>query len=164
MGIRQWLMKEPILLSHHPLCERFEEHVVTIKGVPLCRGCLIVYPTAAAVLLSLYLLRMHLHLTHWEYLIASFVFFSVNAARKLLALKGAAVQNVSRACLGASLALAVMAVLRAPTFTSKAVVMTVVLASAITFNVVNGIKTLRTCRGCPDHANFPLCSDQRVER
>ena len=36
---------KPIILSHHPSCERFENHTVTLFRKKICIGCLAFYPT-----------------------------------------------------------------------------------------------------------------------
>lgn len=33
----------PYLLTHHPLCEHFEDHVFNIRGIKVCRGCTMLY-------------------------------------------------------------------------------------------------------------------------
>ena len=51
------LRNEPILLSHHPLCGRFSDHLLTIRGRKVCRGCITVYPTFAVMLVILLMVR-----------------------------------------------------------------------------------------------------------
>jgi len=36
----------PLLLSHHPECDKFDNHTISIGKVKLCIGCFIGYPTA----------------------------------------------------------------------------------------------------------------------
>ena len=36
----------PLLLSHHPQCDKFKNHTLNIKNVKLCIGCFIGYPSA----------------------------------------------------------------------------------------------------------------------
>jgi hypothetical protein len=47
--------RDPIILSHHPLCGKFEGHFFHIRGRRVCIGCATVYPTAilTALLLSI---------------------------------------------------------------------------------------------------------------
>ena len=37
---------KPYLISHHPNCDKYEEHVFKIRGKKFCIGCFIGYPTA----------------------------------------------------------------------------------------------------------------------
>lgn len=39
---RKWALY-PYRLAHHPLCEKFSEHVYHIKGYKVCRGCFNLY-------------------------------------------------------------------------------------------------------------------------
>jgi len=39
-----------LFLSHHPVCHRFSEDVLTFKGVHFCIGCFIALPVAISVL------------------------------------------------------------------------------------------------------------------
>ena len=49
-----WSLK-PILLSHHPLCERFKNHSFNFLGKKFCIGCFIGYPTSVIMLVLGYL-------------------------------------------------------------------------------------------------------------
>ena len=46
---------EFLLLSHHPDCKKFEDHVIKIKNTRMCIGCLAYYPVFLIVFLILYL-------------------------------------------------------------------------------------------------------------
>ena len=41
-GKQKWALY-PYRLAHHPLCEKFSEHVYNIKGYKVCRGCFNLY-------------------------------------------------------------------------------------------------------------------------
>ncbi|MFX0070053.1 MAG: hypothetical protein ACFFAO_03095 [Candidatus Hermodarchaeota archaeon] len=49
-----------LFLSHHPNCPKFDNHVIKIKGIRLCIGCFIGYPTAILTILIIYLFRINL--------------------------------------------------------------------------------------------------------
>lgn len=48
-----WLGLKPQLLSHHPECGHFEEHMFAIKGTKFCYGCYIGFPMAFFTILFL---------------------------------------------------------------------------------------------------------------
>ena len=48
-----------ILLSHHPNCEKFENHTLNIRGTRVCIGCLAFYPTFIIVFSSVYFLGFY---------------------------------------------------------------------------------------------------------
>jgi len=41
-----YLEYKPYLISHHPNCEKFEEHVFKIRDKKFCIGCFVGYPAA----------------------------------------------------------------------------------------------------------------------
>jgi multisubunit Na+/H+ antiporter MnhG subunit len=43
---KTYLEYKPYLLSHHPNCEKYEEHVFKIREKKFCIGCFIGYPAA----------------------------------------------------------------------------------------------------------------------
>lgn len=49
-----WALK-PILLSHHPLCERFKNHSFNFLSKKFCIGCFIGYPSSIIMLVLGYL-------------------------------------------------------------------------------------------------------------
>ncbi|MHA1686522.1 MAG: hypothetical protein ACTSYD_08970 [Candidatus Heimdallarchaeaceae archaeon] len=57
----RWL-QYPYRLAHHPLCDKFANHVYTIKGVKICRGCTNFYSGMIIGLILIPLLTAFLHL------------------------------------------------------------------------------------------------------
>ena len=53
----------PLMLSHHPECDRFKEHTLNFGKVHLCIGCFIGYPTAiiGIILISFFKLSSVIH-------------------------------------------------------------------------------------------------------
>lgn len=49
---------KPILLSHHPSCESFSEHVFNLGKYKLCIGCFIGYPIAILGVIILYFINL----------------------------------------------------------------------------------------------------------
>lgn len=57
---------KPLLLSHHPNCDRFQNHVINIKGHRICFGCLIIYPTLILSLITIFILKNQInYLFEW---------------------------------------------------------------------------------------------------
>ena len=151
MKIIDELRGEPILLAHHPLCGRFEDHFLVWRGRRLCRGCFTVYPTAAAVLLAMWALGAGF--------LASFVLgvtlFAIQLLRALPSLRPLVI--AFNLILGASLASVLMAVITCPP-QLRWYVYPFVLAVYVTFVYLKGRRVLRACRDCPDYASFPGCA------
>ncbi|MHA1819804.1 MAG: hypothetical protein ACTSU2_10615 [Promethearchaeota archaeon] len=48
---------KPIILSHHPMCDKFKDHTFRAFGKDLCIGCFITYPTIIIVLIIGYIFK-----------------------------------------------------------------------------------------------------------
>ncbi len=54
---------KPIILSHHPKCDKFKNHTINIKGKDICIGCLAFYPTFFISLLVYFIFGIFFPLT-----------------------------------------------------------------------------------------------------
>ena len=63
---------KPLLLSHHPPCEKFDEHVYHIGNKKLCIGCFTYYPT---VLITFVLTLLFVELTFYNLAFLGFIAF-----------------------------------------------------------------------------------------
>jgi hypothetical protein len=59
---------KPLILSHHPDCEEFEAHAVTVGSKRLCIGCFIGYPTMFISIILIALLNIKQFLPHTWFL------------------------------------------------------------------------------------------------
>ncbi|MFW9894510.1 MAG: hypothetical protein ACFFD7_01750, partial [Candidatus Thorarchaeota archaeon] len=53
---------KPILLSHHPDCEKFSEHTFKIGRRKFCIGCFIGYPVAIIGVLTLFFIKLAINI------------------------------------------------------------------------------------------------------
>ena len=61
---------KPLLLSHHPNCDRFQNHVINIKGHRICFGCLIIYPTLILSIITIFISKNQVNnLFEWQFII-----------------------------------------------------------------------------------------------
>ncbi len=51
---------KPLIFSHHPYCEKFEDHTFSVKGVSFCIGCFIGIPSAIIGVVLIYVLNLFL--------------------------------------------------------------------------------------------------------
>jgi len=47
----------PLLLSHHAFCRKFEGHVIKVRNVRICLGCISIYPAFIIATVALFILR-----------------------------------------------------------------------------------------------------------
>lgn len=146
---------DPIILSHHPLCGRFEDHVFKIRERYVCIGCATVYPSALAT--ALLLLVANLNSFAITFLIA-LSFFTLNLTRFLS--KDHRFSVLFNTCLGISLGAVPFSIIYAPENLQLAVVFAE-LAVAITFSFLKGYSMFATCKNCPRYREFPSCCGPR---
>lgn len=67
---------KPIILSHHPDCEEFQAHTVTVGTKKLCIGCFIGYPTMFISIFLIALLDLNAYIPHAWFLYIAVAFSS----------------------------------------------------------------------------------------
>lgn len=143
---------EPILLSHHPMCGRFDDHTFNIKGRAVCIGCTTVYPSAAISLVTLLVAGIDSFSVLFYVAIVSFL---LNLYRLVLK-KKRAFSVFFNILLGISLASSVLCIIYS-SGSLQIFILLFVLAVASVFVFLKGMQVFITCRRCPDFPNFPAC-------
>lgn len=151
-------LREPIVISHHPLCGRFDEHVFVLKGRRVCRGCITAYPVAIVSLLALLALRPLPYDTLFIFSVAVFI---LNLGR-FLARRSIVTDILFNSLLGISLAAIIMSALTAPSG-ERIVIAAIAVFVFIMFNLIKGYRMFSTCRRCPSSSQFPNCSIRPLE-
>ena len=146
-------LKEPIVLSHHPLCGRFDNHVFEIKGRKVCRGCITAYPVA---IISLIIILIFRPFSYDILFISSVVAFIINLGRFLIK-RNVATDIIFNSLLGISLAAVVTSALTAPP-EMRTIIAAIAVFTFIAFNLFKGYRMFSTCRSCPHSSQFPDCS------
>jgi hypothetical protein len=150
--IRNELRNEPIVLAHHPLCGRYDDHFFIISGKKVCRGCLTVYPSAIVAFVVLVLLGI----TDFYLLYTTaFALFLVNFLR-LIFHRSKATNIAFNVMLGAVLALTVQALLHCPDNVKLFYYSFTIIAAAF-FMGLRGMRLFSKCKKCPDHWRYPKC-------
>lgn len=146
-------LKDPLVLSHHPLCGRFEEHVYVLRGRKVCRGCVTVYPVAMTVLIILLIFRP----LQYDALFTLSVFTFILNLGRFLARRSVVTDMLFNSLLGISLAAIVSSALTAPAGDRTTIAAIAVLVF-IAFNLFKGYRMFSTCRCCPSSRQFPKCA------
>lgn len=156
--LKEYFIQNPFMLAHHPSCDKFSDHTLNFGGLRLCMGCFVIYPTAAAALAVLYLASGTIQLDYMPAFWIALILFGVNAIRKTVIKdrlpKG--IQIVFRIILGMSLAFMMASIWLAPV-PEQFHLITLLLAFAIVYNLINGRKMVNTCKECPNYSEFPKC-------
>ncbi len=143
--------RDPIILSHHPLCGKFEDHFFLIRGRRVCIGCATVYPSAILTALVLSVANLDSFTTVLPIALSSFALnlLRVFDGRHRLAIP-------FNALLGISLGASILSAIHAPG-DLQLIVIIVGLAVAIVFAFLKGHRVLATCKSCERYAEFPHC-------
>ena len=149
---------DPIILSHHPLCGRFEDHFFKVGKRYICIGCATVYPSALATVL---LMLVADSIPFTIILFTAMSFFTLNLARFLF--KTHRFSILFNTSLGISLGSAIFSVVYAPDGL-RLVVLFAWLAVAVTFSFLKGQRIFATCRSCERYREFPCCCNPREFR
>jgi hypothetical protein len=150
MKLLDELRNEPILLSHHPLCGKFDDHLLKIRGKKVCRGCVTVYPTAALLFLTLWLVRPGFQ----SVLMLALVLFGIQLMR--FQSSGHLMAIMFNLMLGSSLASIIYSAIVCPP-DLRALLYPFIAAVILGFEYLKGRRILSRCRNCPDHGSFPEC-------
>jgi len=105
---------KPILLSHHPNCEVYSNHVYHVGKYKFCIGCFTLYPTIAiTILLALFFIRLDLQTLTFLFGI-SYLFFTPLILNILGLTKYKFLKVFSKICLGIGLGFYLLAVFSLP--------------------------------------------------
>ena len=143
--------KDPIILSHHPLCGKFDDHVFKIRGRYVCIGCVTVYPSAVVTLLLLSIMNMSSFAIAFPIALSS---FAVNLLRFLD--KNHRLSLILNVILGVSVGTTLLSAVNAPNNIQLAVIL-VGVTVAFSFMFIKGHRVLKTCKSCQRYREFPSC-------
>jgi hypothetical protein len=146
---------DPIILSHHPLCGRFEDHVFKIRGRYVCIGCATVYPSAIITALLLSILNTSSFAIVFPIALSS---FAANLMRFLS--KSHRLSLLFNTSLGISLGAYLLSAIHSPENLRLGVVLGG-LAVAISFSFLKGYRVLAKCKSCQSYRDFPSCYNPR---
>ena len=164
--MKEAIAEEPLILAHHPFCPSFAGHTVRVRGYAVCLGCLFTYPAAVATLAVLLLLGYAGYPPTYQAAFAiGVVLFLIALARKAFdrGRFGQRVHMASRMVLGASLGFVLASVIYAPDRTVRVILIVIIVGVAVTYNVLNGRRTLRICKECSQYGDFPRCEGSRPD-
>jgi len=137
-----------ILLSHHPDCEKFENHTFNIRGTRLCVGCLAFYPTFIIIFSSIFLLGFfsfnYVKLIYLGILQSSVLLFNF-----LGLIKTKISKFITKVILGSGIAFILVGILKSPIILIFKLLILVIFSAILT--VLNFLRVkimINTCKKC----------------
>ncbi len=149
--IRDTLDRDPVILSHHPLCGRFSDHVFKIGGRYVCAGCVTIYPSALVAVSFLMMAGLDIFSVTLPIAVLAFGVYLLR-----FPVKGRGVRIPLNIFLGVSLGASLMSAFNAPN-NQQLVVIAAGLAVAATFSFLKGRHVFVKCRKCERYSEFPTC-------
>ena len=150
----------PIILAHHPLCGKFEDHYFKIKGRSICFGCFTVYPSVLVTFIIMFFLYPALNISFVNILFISIILFIINFLRFIPRMSHKQVLPLN-IILGTSISLVFFSVLRAPDFYIQIYLLGFIFVIFSIFSFYKGWRIFLECKKCQEYANFPYCKKIR---
>jgi len=151
----------PYRLSHHPLCDDFDDHVYSIRGKIFCRGCVMQY-SGMIISFSIIILG-HLPILKWwngltEYQVG-FVLYLMILPTIITALfiHNRNIKDFARLLLGASFTLAIIQLIFTPNWLIKGWILLNLIPGYIYLNRRREAKNRKVCESCEEFKQMPYC-------
>lgn len=147
--------RDPIILSHHPLCGRFRNHVFKIRGRYVCIGCATVYPSALATIIFAVITNLNSFSILFPIALSS---FGVNLIR--ISDRSHRFSVLFNLILGISLGTSFLSAIYV-SGNYQLIVFITLISIASVFSFLKGYRIFAICRSCPGYAEFPYCHDPK---
>jgi hypothetical protein len=160
--LKEYFIENPFLLAHHPSCENFSNHTLDFRGLKLCMGCFVIYPTAIITLAAFFIISGHIVLNYMAAFMVALAMFTLNGIRKIVFRDRLAknIQVAFRVVLGLSLSFMLISIWLARN-PERNYLIGLFLAVAIGYNLLNSRRMMKTCKSCPQYPDFPKCEGLR---
>ncbi len=149
---------KPLLLSHHPSCHNFSDHVYHIGKHKLCIGCFTFYPTIAITIITL-VLFFELSLVNLMLMfLFSFIFFLPIILNIFNLTKNKLIKRLSKVSIGIGTGLLIIStiLLPLPIFIKISLLLEInFLTGVIAYVRAKHIKEI--CSKCEYEANWDVC-------
>ncbi|MHA1689461.1 MAG: hypothetical protein ACTSYC_10945 [Promethearchaeota archaeon] len=143
----------PILISHHPECERFKAHVFNCKGIKLCVGCFIAYPTGSLALTLFFFINLDKILPPYLLLSLAFVFNASTLLSLTRLTRNRLVKSVQKGAIATGVAFLLIWIkaipLSVPISTKISLSVIIIVIFLGLYNFKHVFTFLNTCYSCP---------------
>jgi len=139
----------PFLLSHHPLCSDFDEHVYKLGKRRFCVGCFTLYPTLIIMLIILGLMQITNLFSLFILLLIGLGLLSSILLNLLGLTEKKFAKVISKVLLGASFACLIYSIFSFPIFPFLKILFLFAVSSFIGSISLYRVKSLeKTCKEC----------------
>ena len=150
----------PLILSHHPECERFEGHTIKIGKYGLCIGCFVGYPSVIIGLIFIRIFNLGRIIPPILFLTLGIAFIASFIASPLNLTKNKSIKIIQKIIIGIGSSFLFWWVLDLPiNINSKFILFLVIFGSLLSlFNLHHIYSFYRTCKKCQTPFKWATCS------
>lgn len=168
MNILKWILdriaeRNPMYLSHHPLCRYYNHHTFTLYGHQLCMGCFVVYPVASVSTLLISIvwyavpeIGIFSVETYIFYMVGLVLISPAISNKLLLNLEKKRIRMIIKTFLAIGLAIIFTPFIFRPH--DRLLTISLLSIFLLPYIVYKGVTSLDDCDGCPEKDEFPNCS------
>ena len=148
----------PFLLSHHPDCDRFNQHTINVHGLKLCAGCATIYPSVLISLCLLYTINFF-HPLFFKYLFfIGLLLIGPKIISILLHTGRKTVKIGVNILVGIGIAICIFSIFSLPfPFVTNLFIFIVFFMIVSSANFLRVKSIMKTCLTCEYHRNWSVC-------
>ncbi len=149
----------PLLLSHHPQCEKFKNHTLKVRNSKLCIGCFIGYPVAIISLILIGVLKLDLIIPSQYLFLFGIVFVGTFILSPLNLIKTKSLKIIQKTLIGVGSVLIFYGILHIPNpMNANLYIGIIVLTLLFTvFNAYHVLGNFRKCYKCETPFDWNQC-------
>ncbi len=149
---------QPVLLSHHPDCDKFKEHSFEIRGVRLCGGCITIYPSITVSLLLLYTINFFQPVFFRYLFFIGLLFIGPKIISILFRSRRKTVKVGANILVGTGIAICIFSIFSFPfPFVMNLFIFIVFFMMVSSANFLRVKSIMKTCSSCEYHRNWSIC-------
>jgi len=149
----------PLLLRHHPMCEKYEGHCFRIYKLELCMGCFLGYPTALMGIFIISFFHLYNYLLPAHFLFISIILIGSFILSPLKLTKYRQIKIIQKILIGFGASFLFWWIWILPNdFFTNLVLFTLIFGPLLTiFNVYHFYSIYKTCKSCEFCFNWNIC-------
>lgn len=150
---------KPILLSHHPNCDRFKNHIIKIGNLKFCIGCFIGYPSAIISIFIIFFLKSIIQIESIFFLWIGIIFLSFFVLSPFNLTKIKFIKIIQKALIGIGAAFLFWWIWTLPnSFFDNFMLYLIIFGIILTIlNLYHAYGFFRVCKKCNYSLNWKNC-------
>ncbi len=150
---------KPLILSHHPFCQTFENHTIRIGSRRFCIGCYVGYPATIFTLLFIYFARLYIAFGSGSFFLIGALLLSTFALSLLHLTESRRIKILQKASMGVGSGFLFWGIWSTPNDWITNFLSSLALFGALflLFNAYHAYGLHRSCKKCEYGGNWGSC-------